>query len=216
MNSNNIITILDKKIMLDKCEVICDFKKFDPKRWNIKRHTPEWVVTEDSITGGGPDEPCHGQIFYDTPVYGEVILEFDARLIFPSYHDLIWWWDTRLDQEPWGDGYLGCLGGWYNNLAGIEKSPTFKPSMIAPSFPIEPERNYHIVSGTCDGVLFIAVDGKMVSFMTDPAPPDKNTPGYFGFGVYESHATYSNLRVLRPYWESCECKYVPATQLARQ
>lgn len=209
----NTVTILDKIIDLNLSEVIYDFKQFVPEDWNIIRHTPKWVVTGDAITGGGPDEPCHGQIFYKTPVKGEAILEFDAELIAPSYHDLIWWWDTRLDRDPWGDGYLGCLGGWFGNLAGIEKSPTFKPSMISPSFEIEPGRSYHIVSGTCGGVLFIAVDGKMVSFMTDPQPPDPETPGYFGFGVYESHARYRNLKVMRPYWITRELVYTPATRL---
>lgn len=210
----NIIQIIGMDLDVSGSEVIYDFRKFVPEEWNIIRHTPEWIVTSDAITGGGPDEPCHGQIFYKTPVMGEVILEFDAELVAPSYHDLIWWWDTRLDQDPWGDGYLGCLGGWFNNLAGIEKSPAFKPSAIAPSFEIGPGKKYHIVSGTCGGVQFIAVDGKLVSFMTDPRPPDPSTPGYFGFGVYASHARYSNLKVRRPCFTSHPCVYKPASQLS--
>jgi len=210
---SELINLINIDLDLSRSEVIYDFKEFDPADWTITRNPPEWVVTKDAVTGGGPDEPYHGQIFYKTPVMGDVVLEFDAELIAPSYHDLIWWWNTRLDKEPWGDGYLGCLGGWFANLAGIEKSPIFQPSSIAPSCEIFPGKTYHIISGSCQGVHFIVVDGKMVTYLTDPTPPDPATPGYFGFGVYQSHAAYRNLKVLRPFGIPHTNKYTPATQL---
>ncbi|MCI5779881.1 MAG: hypothetical protein MR051_08750 [Lentisphaeria bacterium] len=37
----------------------------------------------------------------------------------------------------------------------------------------------------------------MSCYMTDPHPATRNG-GYFGFGVYESHVRYSNLKVYRP------------------
>ena len=50
-----------------------------------------------------------------------------------------------------------------------------------------------------DGIHFIFVDGKLVTFFADKHYP-RNGPGHFGFGIYESHAEYSNLTVYRPFW----------------
>ena len=207
------ITVIGNILRLADCELLYDFKTFDPADWTIIRHTPKWVVQPDRISGGGPDEPHHGQIFFKTPVKGDVVMEFDARIIPPSYHDLVWFWNTRLDVEPWSAGYLGCLGGWFADMAGIEKLPAFRPSAIAPSFPTEPGRTYHIVSGSLGPEHFIAVDGRLVTYFADEDVPDPAQPGYFGFGVYESHAEYRNLRVYRPNPKVRPLAYEPGTRM---
>ena len=210
-----VIELCGLRLRLDKSELLHEFKTFDPADWTITRNPPKWTVTPGEITGGGPDEPTHGQVFYKTPVKGDVVLEFDARLVPPSYHDLVWLWNVRLDKEPWGAGYLGCLGGWWGDYAGIEKLPTFEPSAINAWGRIVSGRTYHVVSGSVKGWHFVCVDGKLVTFFADPAVPDPSQPGYFGFGVYESHAAYSNLKVWRPKLERGNRKYVPATRLER-
>jgi len=107
-------------------------------------------------------------------------------------------------REPWGEGWLGCLGGWWANLAGIERMPDMTPSAIAAACPIETGRSYHVVSGTAQGRHFIAVDGRLVlCFLDERAAPS----GHFGFGVYESCAAYSNLSVYRPFIEPRKCQY---------
>ena len=201
------IALIDKNLDLAKSELLYDFKNFKAEEWDITRNPPKWVVTSDCIIGGRNDEDRHGQIFYHTPVKGEIVMEFDCATIAPSYHDLIWWFQTTLTPESWGEGYLGCLGGWFNNLAGIEKSPNFRPSVIAPSCPIEPGVEYHIVSGSVKGTAFIAVNGKLVFQFADPQPPSPEKPGYFGFGVYESHAYYRHLKVYRPFTTPIPLKY---------
>ncbi|MCI6288576.1 MAG: DUF1080 domain-containing protein [Lentisphaeria bacterium] len=192
------IKVISQLIDLDKSELLYDFKTFSPEDWTITRHTPPWQVTPDAIIGGKPDEDKHGQIFFKEPVQGDIVMEFDAELVGNSYHDIVWWWATSLDQQPWGEGYLGCLGGWWNNLAGIEKSPTFEPCCIVPTSPIKRGTRYHIISGSVGTRLFIAVDGVMVVYMTDPNPATVKG-GHFGFGVYQSHVRYSNLKVYRPF-----------------
>lgn len=192
------IKVISQLIDLDKSELLYDFKTFAPEDWTITRHTPPWQVTPEAIIGGKPDEEAHGQIFYKEPVQGDVVMEFDAELVGKSYHDIIWWWGTSLDQQPWGEGYLGCLGGWWNNLAGIEKSPTFEPSCIVPTAPVKPGVRYHIVSGSVGSRLFVAVDGVLAVYMTDPNPATVKG-GHFGFGVYQSHVRYSHLKVYRPF-----------------
>lgn len=191
------LNLIAHKIILDEKNLLHDFQKFHPADWTITRHTPPWNVTPDAIIGGKEDEEAHGQIFYKTPVQGDIVMEFDAELVGRSYHDIIWWWGTSLEEKPWGEGYLGCLGGWWNNLSGIEKSPTFEPSCIVPTSPIRRGTKYHIISGGAGTMQFIFVDGELSCYMTDPHPATRKG-GYFGFGVYESHVRYSNLKVYRP------------------
>lgn len=190
------IKLVTSLLDLDKSELLYDFKTFRPDDWTITRHTPSWQVSSDAIIGGKPDEENHGQIFFKDWVAGDIVLEFDAELLGNSYHDLCWWWSTSLDQDPWGEGYLGCIGGWWNNLAGIEKSPTFEPACIIPACPVQPRTKYHIVSGSSGSLQFIAVNGEMICYMRDPLVLKG---GHFGFGVFQSHARYSNLKVYRPH-----------------
>lgn len=206
------IELLDKTIDTAKSEILADLTTLNPADWTIVKHTPKWTVTPDRVTGGSPDEPTHGQIFYSCPFMGDVLLEFDARIIPPSYHDLVWFWNTRFDAEPWSAGYLGCLAGWWSNAAGIEKLPKYIPSAIAPSHATEPGKWYHIVSGSCGSAHFIAADGKLVTYFSDADVPDPTKPGYVGFGIYESHAEYKNLKVLRPHAEPRCPQYEPGSR----
>jgi len=209
------ITIIGNALRLSECELLYSFDGFDPEDWTIVKHTPQWTVMPDRISGGAPDEPHHGQIFYKTPVKGDVVLAFDARIVPPSYHDLVWFWNVRFDREPYSAGYLGCLGGWYADMAGIEKLPDYVPSAIAPSFPTVPGRTYRIVSGSLGHEHFIAVDGRLVAYFSDRDVPDPAKPGHFGFGVFESHAEYSRLKVYRPHLVPRRLFYVPGTVARR-
>ena len=204
-------TILCKRLDLAKSEVLYRFDSFDPADWTTVRGSPKWRVMPDKVIGGSPDEPTHGQIFFRKPVKGDVVMEFDARIVPPSYHDLVWFWNVNLRKKPWGTGYLGCLGGWWSNSAGIEKLPDFLVSAIAPSFRTRPGRKYHIVSGSLGDSHFILVDGRLVTYFADKNYP-RGRAGHFGFGVYESMAEYSNLTVYSPHWTQLpEPKYAPGT-----
>ena len=208
------IIVIGNSLRLSACELLHSFETFDPAQWSIVKHTPKWTVEPGRIVGGGPDEPHHGQIFFNEPVKGDVVLEFDARILPPSYHDIVWFWNTRFggSPEPWSAGYLGCLGGWYADMAGIEKLPDYKPSAIAPSFRTEPGRWYHIVSGSLGFEHFIAVDGKLVTYFADAAVPDPSQPGYFGFGIFESHAEFARLKVYRPHPTPRPLAYQPGSK----
>ena len=183
------IIVIGNSLRLSECELLHSFETFDPAQWSI--------VNE--------------------PVKGDVVLEFDARILPPSYHDIVWFWNTRFggSPEPWSAGYLGCLGGWYADMAGIEKLPDYKPSAIAPSFRTEPGRWYHIVSGSLGFEHFIAVDGKLVTYFADAAVPDPSEPGYFGFGIFESHAEFTRLKVYRPHPTPRPLAYLPGSKVGR-
>ncbi len=209
------IAVIDKILRLEDCETLYSFETFNPADWRVFRHLRQWEIGAKSIRGGGPDAPRHGQVFFKTPVKGDVVMAFDARIIPPSYHDLVWFWNVRFGKRPWSAGYLGCLGGWYGDLAGIEKLPDYTPSIIAPSFATRPGRWYHIVSGSMGSVHFIAVNGRLVSYFSDREIPDPSEPGFFGFGFFESHAEYRNLRVYRPKPVARTLKYIPGTQFGQ-
>lgn len=199
------IRLLEKHVDLSNSEILKEFKSFITEDW-IVVGKPKWEVAKTSIIGG-PEKDTHGQIFYKTSYPGDIVMEFDARLIAPSDHDIIWWYRTSLESKPWGRGYLACLGGWYRNLAGIESVPDFALSIISDSCRIKSGQWYHIVSGAVGNHHFIEVDGAVVLELLDPNPLPDNHRGHFGFGVYQSHAEYRNLVVYKPEWKKVEEKY---------
>lgn len=199
-----VVDLPERRVDLTRSELLYRFDRFEPGDWSITRHPPKWQCDGRRIVGDCGGIAQHGQVFYREPVDGDVVLSFDAELVAPCDHDLVWFWGVRLDREPWGEGWLGCLGGWWANLAGIERMPDMTPSAIAAACPIETGRSYHVVSGTAQGRHFIAVDGQLVlCFLDERTAPS----GHFGFGVYESCAAYSNLSVYRPFIEPRKCQY---------
>lgn len=199
------IRLLGKLIDLSNSEILKEFKSFSADEWAVTGK-PKWEVGKTSIIGG-PEKDTHGQIFYKTPYPGDMVMEFDARLVAPSDHDIIWWYCTGLEREPWGKGYLGGLGGWYRNRTGIESVPDFALSVTSDSCRVKPDQWYHIVGGVVGSHHFIEVDGAVVLELLDPNPLPDNHLGHFGFGVYQSHAEYRNLVVYKPEWKRVEEKY---------
>ena len=200
------IRLVGKIIDLSNSEILKEFKSFNVDDWTVVGK-PRWEVA-DALIVGGPEKDTHGQIFYKTPYLGNIVMEFDARLVSPSDHDIIWWYRTSLESKPWGKGYLACLGGWFRNLVGIESVPDFALSVVSDSFRVRPDQWYHIVSGVVNNHHFIEVDNAVVFELCDPNPLPDNHSGHFGFGIYQSHAEYRNLVVYKPVWQKIEEKYL--------
>ena len=193
------IYLVGCELDLDGSELLHSFDTFRKEDWTVFKHgsEPKWEFRGETLAGGGLAETRHGQVFYKTPVKGDVVLEFDARTIAPSYHDIVWLWGARFDEEPWNAGFLGCLGGWWDDLAGIESlNAGYEPSAIHVHEKLVPGRWYHIVSGTVRGIHFIVVDGKLVTRYAASVPKDRE--GYFGLGFYESYCEFAHLKVWRP------------------
>ena len=150
------ITIIGNTLRLSECELLYSFDGFDPEDWTIVKHTPQWTVMPDRISGGAPDEPHHGQIFYKTPVKGDVVLAFDARIVPPSYHDLVWFWNVRFDREPYSAGYLGCHRETAR-LCSLRNRPVL-PDCVGPHVSdclgIPRARTFHSGRRAACGVLF--------------------------------------------------------------
>lgn len=201
-----VYRLYGKLLDLNRSEVIRRFDAFDAGEWRTVG-SPRWTIEPDAITGG-PEKATHGQIFYREALTGDVVMAFTARLIAPSGHDLVWWYRTALDGRPWGKGYLGALGGWFRNRVGIETVPDFTLSGTAAAFPVQSEVDYRIVAGCLGNHHFIAVDGTVIFELFIPEALPEQHAGYCGFGIYQSHARYSRLRLYRPYWTEAAERYL--------
>ena len=141
----------------------------------------------------------HGQIFSDKIFPSDIVMEFDAELIFPSDHDIIWWWNAQMkeDSSDWVEGSLGALGGWFSNCAGIEKISSKASSMtvMTPLFKVEGGRKYRIHSGSINNTYFLFVDGMLIIEFQNKK---NENGGRIGFGVYQSQFKISNLTVYKP------------------
>jgi hypothetical protein len=155
-----------------------------------------------------------GQIFSAADFPSDVVLEFDAWTVPPSGHDIIWWWDARVNAagDNWESGYLGALGGWYDNQAGIERLVCVGQKRSAqimartPLVKIAPGGKHRICSGSVDGLAFIFDNGKLIMEFREP-PQNPTRKGRIGFGVYQSHIKISGLKVYKPEVQNVELSY---------
>ena len=120
---DRVFTVIDKRLDLSASEVLYRFDRFDPADWQTVRGTPRWQVLPGKIVGGGPDEPTHGQIFFREPVVGDVVMEFDARIVPPSYHDLVWFWNVDLGEKRGERDTWDALAAGGPTVPGSRSSP---------------------------------------------------------------------------------------------
>ncbi|MCC7300024.1 MAG: hypothetical protein IT583_02975 [Verrucomicrobia bacterium] len=170
-----------------------------------------WEVDDGALVGRCANGSLeHGQLFSAQTFAGDILLEFYAQTVLPSDHDIIWWWQTELteDNTSWKRAYLGALGGWWSNRAGIERLDGEKEVMATtPLFKLEPGRKYKIHSGCIDGSSFIFVDGALIIEFKDPDPVDPGKALRIGFGVYRSTIRIEELTVYKPSWEAAPKSY---------
>ncbi len=142
----------------------------------------------------------HGQLFTRQRFSGDILMEFTAATIPPSDHDIIWWLGVKLNKEKssWDHGYLGALGGWWSNQAGLEKIEGKNVYMLkTPLFKLIPGKEYKIQCGMINETAFFFVDGQLIIEFIDSDPLIKKSPGHIGFGVYQSHIRIKNLKVYK-------------------
>lgn len=209
------LEIVGKSIDLEASELLFeeDFSSgaIDPGDW-VAVGAADWTVRNGALVGSWPEdaELRHGQIFSRKQFQGDILMEFDARTVPPSDHDIIWWWGTTLNEEDshWDSGYLAGLGGWWSNKSGVEKIEGDDAFMaMTPMFKLEPGKQYRIQCGMIGQGVFIFANGELIMEFNDPKPFAKDTPGRIGFGIFQSHVEYSNLKVYKPKWTPVECSY---------
>lgn len=208
------LMICGKLINLSESEVLFkdDFSNPAKKRDWIKTGSISHEIKNGSMELKWETETKlkHGQIFSDKIFPSDIVMEFDAELIPPSNHDLIWWWNAQMneDSSDWVEGYLGALGGWFTNQAGIEKISRKASSItvMTPLFKVESGRKYRIHSGSINNTDFLFVDGVLIIEFQNTTKKNESG-GRVGFGVYQSQLKISNLIVYKPMFYKVKLSY---------
>ena len=170
----------------------------------------EWEASNDGWLTGQIRKNGGGILYSRQSYPGDIVLEFDAMAVPPCDNDLnfVWkasGWDYARNDA--GKGFIGGLGGWWLNRAGIEKYPSCIPFVATGLCPLEAGRLIHIAAGSVENHAFIFADGRLVVELKDPAPELLDDCGRFGLGTYASRIQFANLKVYRPYWEPTHVRY---------
>lgn len=205
----NDLRIINKQINLTRSEILYD-RSFSARTLvdDYQIRGGEWHVDGDWLTGKNPHN-APGMVTSRQNYFGDVMLDFEARTVLPSTHDIDWMWNGSWDEttNTRATAYIFGLQGWWEGKVGFERSPEYKLNAATPLFPFEPGRIYHIQSGSIAGHAFVFVDGKLVLEVMDPDPIDNARHGLIGFEAYASMIQVRNLVVRRLAWEPRKLEY---------
>jgi hypothetical protein len=205
------LLLMGKQIGIGECPILYDHP-FSEERlasdWQIR--SGQWSVDGEWLTGRNPKN-APGMVTSRADYLGNVLLEFEARTLLPSTHDIDWMWNGSWDEESdqRGLAYVAGLQGWWEGKVGFEKSPEYSLIAATPLFPFEPGRIYHVRSGSVDGHAFVFVDGRLVLEVKDPDPIDHRRYGMIGLEAYASMMQVRRLVVRRIVWEERKLSYRP-------
>ena len=204
-----MMRIIGKEICLDRSPVIYrgDIEHF-ALEWRL--HSGEWWVEDGWINGRNPGN-FPGMIVSRGTYPGNVLVEFEARTVLPSTHDINFMWCGSWDDvhNRRDVAYVMGLQGWWDGKVGFEKSPEYKLMAGTPLFPFTPGQTYHLQGGSIDGHCFLFVDGKLVLEVMDPDPIDSQRYAKIGFEAYASHIQLRHVQVRSLAWDPIERHYAP-------
>jgi hypothetical protein len=205
------LLIMRKRIDLERSPVLFD-RPFSGKHlaedWEVK--SAAWTCKDNAMIGRNP-EAGPGVVMLRKAFPGNVLVDFHARTVLPSSHDIDVMWNLSWDEKKnrRGTAYVAGIQGWWDGKVGIEKSPEYKLVAATPCPWFKPGKEYHIVAGSIDGHCFVFVDGKLQLELLDPAPIDSSRHNHVGFEAYQSMIRISRLAVRRIVWKKRDQKYQP-------
>ncbi|MFN8464083.1 MAG: hypothetical protein U0X20_00970 [Caldilineaceae bacterium] len=207
-----MLRIIGKEIDLDQSPVLYSepvSAAMFARDWKIR--SGEWWVDGDWINGRNPHNNP-GMIVSHGDFKGNVLVDFEARTVLPSTHDInFMWngsWDETLDRRD--VAYVFGLEGWWDGKVGFEKSPEYKLVAGTPLFDFAPGRIYRLQGGSIDGHCFLFVDGQLVLEITDPDPIDSQRYAKVGFEAYASHIQIRNIQIRSlTAWQTSPKQYAP-------
>ena len=205
------LLIMRKEIDLDRSPVLYDAPLTAEglaADWQVRGG--EWCVEGKWLTGKNPDN-APGMVTSRRNFFGNVLLDFEARTVLPSTHDIDCMWNGSWDEatNQRGPAYVVGLQGWWEGKVGFEKSPDYALNAATPLFPFEPGRTYRMQVGSIDGHAFVFVDGRLVLEVTDPDPIDTSRYGMIGFEAYASMIQVRRLVVRQIKWTERPLTYAP-------
>jgi hypothetical protein len=205
------LLIMRKRIDIDASPVLYD-RPFTPasfaEDWEYRNST--WECREGAFWGCNPD-PTGGVLFTRRSFPGNVLLDFYARTVLPSTHDIDVMWNMSWDETTGARGvsYVAGIQGWWEGKAGIERSPEYKLTATVPCPWFTPGQDFHIQTGSIDGHCFLFVDGVLRLELVDPDPIDSQRHARLGFEAYQSRIRVSRLVVRKIAWEARAMAYAP-------
>jgi hypothetical protein len=206
-----MIFLMQKVIDPDTMPVLYD-KPFSPDTLaaDFDIRGGEWRVEEGWLTGKNPlNTP--GMMISRSDYFGDVMLDFSARTVFPSTHDINIMWNGSWVEETNSRGIAYVIGiqGWWHGKLGFEKSPAYTLNVGTPLFSFVPGQVYHVQAGSVRGHIFVVIDGKLALEITDPDPIDNQKYGRIGFEAYCSHIQFKDFKLRRAVWEPHGDSYTP-------
>ena len=205
------LLIMGKEVLFDASPVLYDHP-FTPETlaadWQVRGG--EWWVEDDWLTGRNPLN-APGMITSRACYFGNVLLDFEARTVLPSTHDIDCMWNGSWndDTNTRDVAYVAGLQGWWEGKVGVERSPDYRLNAATPLFPFEPGRIYRMQAGSIDGHIFVVVDGRLVLEVADPAPIDSTRYGLVGFEAYASMIQIRRLTIRQITWQPQVQSYAP-------
>jgi hypothetical protein len=203
------LVIMRKRIDLDKSPVLYNrplsAESFD-EDWEVR--SADWRYAEGSFWGTNPDAGP-GVIFSRRSFPGNVLVEFFARTVPPSTHDIDVMWNMTWDEvrNQRGASYVAGIQGWWTGNVGIEKSPEYRLIATTPCPWFEPGREYFVQAGSIDGHCFLFVDGVLRLELMDPDPIDSTLHNRVGFEAYQSMIQIRQVTVRQVHWREDELAY---------
>ena len=179
------------------------------ERWEITGG--EWTSGDGYCTGLYRENA--GGLIYTRerfPDAKDIVLDFYGTIISPCSNDMNFSFRTsgwNYDVNDADIGYICGINGWYLNRTGIERYPECKLFGWTEAFKAEADREYHIQAGIVDGKCFIAIDGVMITTLSDPNPIDRTDCDRVGLGTFCSHIRFRDFKVYRPKVTPVELSY---------
>lgn len=201
--------LIGKKLHLEQMKTLYD-RPFTPESLSedFDVRGGEWVAEKGWLTGKNPAN-APGMIISRSEFFGDIMLDFKARTIPPSTHDICVMWNGSWNESDnkRDVAYVTGIAGWWRGKVGIEKSPEYKLYAATQIFPFEPGRIYHIQTGSVQGHIFVIIDDRIVLETTDPSPIDGTKYGKIGFEAYCSNIQFTDFSVKRIAWEVLSLTY---------
>ena len=206
-----MLYLMRKEIDHDNSRVIYDeviTEETLKRDWNI--YNGDWWVEKGWLTGRNPNN-CPSMVVSKGDFPGNVMVEFEAKTVLPSTHDINFMWSGSWDKEKNERDVAYVIGvqGWWEGKVGFEKSPDYKLNVATKLFNFEPGKTYHIMGGSIDGHCFVFIDGKLALEVTDPDPIDTEKCAKVGFEAYCSHIQIKNIKIRQIKWNARELSYTP-------
>jgi len=200
---------MNKEVLYDSSPVLYD-RPFTPETlaadWQIRGG--EWWIDGEWLTGRNPLN-APGMVTSRATYFGNVLLDFEARTVPPSTHDIDCMWNGSWDEttNTRDVAYVAGLQGWWEGKVGVERSPDYLLTAATPLFTFEAGRIYRMQAGSIAGHIFVIVDGRLLLEITDPAPIDSTRYGLVGFEAYASMIQVRNLTIRQIVWQPRQLTY---------